>query len=702
MGECERLAGEKARLEAFADAVHAKLRMFDSLDEVSSAFAKASAEANASGSPEPFLPILKSLDEAMEYVRQHAHYKDAGVYTVKFKQLQSRALGLVKTYVTSSLRKAASAAMEAAPAPAAQAEEGAADGSGAEAPGAASEGKGEMAGLYVRFRAAAPALAPLTSELARRAQAALAQEANGGTADLAGATPGGEYGALLADCHATYCARRLELVADTVHRRVRSLATEGGPAHLARAGCAYLAQVCQLERALFEHFFPGGTGAARQRDAGDGGEGAGAGDEAMAVGPGISSLLDPLCGVLYDLLRPMLVHTVELDALCELVDALRVAAAADGGAQDGQAGAKLDPAKLTGVHRVATRAAADAQERLAFRTAAFVRSEIDGYGFSAAELDFPKVLSGANVPAAIVPLERAVRLLGTLYGALETHVFQQLAQEVVAAAVRSAQAATAAVARSAGANDGRLLLVRSLLYLRERIAPFDVDFTSHDAQLDFSNVQSDLRRMLSGQASLAAFTSANALGALLTRSTPKVRDVVVDAKDDVEKRLKAACEQFIMAATKAAVEPVLSFITKVTAVRVSTQPRKPLAEHAFASPEKAKAVVAKARQALLAEVKPMVAAMRAYVPDESTRAALIGPIRSNVLEAHAQLAALVRDEFSEGDAAIIGAMDAAQAESAVEAALRENTTASTAGAAPTAPPAPRAAESPATAIGGDV
>ena len=208
--------------------------------------------------------------------------------------------------------------------------------------------------------------------------------------------------------------------------------------------------------------------------------------------------------------------------------------------------------------------------------------------------------------------------------------------------------------------------------------------------------------MLSGQASLAAFTSANALGALLTRSTPKVRDVVVDAKDDVEKRLKAACEQFIMAATKAAVEPVLSFITKVTAVRVSTQPRKPLAEHAFASPEKAKAVVAKARQALLAEVKPMVAAMRAYVPDESTRAALIGPIRSNVLEAHAQLAALVRDEFSEGDAAIIGAMDAAQAESAVEAALRENTTASTAGAAPTAPPAPRAAESPATAIGGDV
>ena len=43
LSEAEKARKEKkARLEAFADAVHAKLRMFDSLDEVSSAFAKAS------------------------------------------------------------------------------------------------------------------------------------------------------------------------------------------------------------------------------------------------------------------------------------------------------------------------------------------------------------------------------------------------------------------------------------------------------------------------------------------------------------------------------------------------------------------------------------------------------------------------------------------------------------------------------------
>ena len=43
----------------------------------------------------------------------------------------------------------------------------------------------------------------------------------------------------------------------------------------------------------------------------------------------------------------------------------------------------------------------------------------------------------------------------------------------------------------------------------------------------------------------------------------------VDSKKELEKLLKATCEAFIMAVTKLAVEPMLSFITKVTAVRVA-------------------------------------------------------------------------------------------------------------------------------------
>ena len=56
----------------------------------------------------------------------------------------------------------------------------------------------------------------------------------------------------------------------------------------------------------------------------------------------------------------------------------------------------------------------------------------------------------------------------------------------------------------------------------------------------------------------------------------------MDSKREVEKLLKAACEAFIMAVTKAAVEAMLSFLTKVTAVRVARPgagaPAKPLRE----------------------------------------------------------------------------------------------------------------------------
>ena len=46
----------------------------------------------------------------------------------------------------------------------------------------------------------------------------------------------------------------------------------------------------------------------------------------------------------------------------------------------------------------------------------------------------------------------------------------------------------------------------------------------------------------------------------------------VDSKKELEKLLKVTCEVFIMSVTKASVDPMLSFITKVTAVRVRQKP----------------------------------------------------------------------------------------------------------------------------------
>ncbi|KAG7670776.1 hypothetical protein KSW81_004209 [Nannochloris sp. 'desiccata'] len=123
----------------------------------------------------------------------------------------------------------------------------------------------------------------------------------------------------------------------------------------------------------------------------------------------------------------------------------------------------------------------------------------------------------------------------------------------------------------------------------------------------------------------------------------------MDAKKDLERQLKANCEAFIMAVTKLTVDPALTFLTKVTSIRVALgdgPDQKPLREHAFAAPERIIEVAASVNASLNGPLPEAAAALKAYLPAEQTRAALFKPIRSNVVEAHTQLIGLLQGEYS--------------------------------------------------------
>jgi hypothetical protein len=122
------------------------------------------------------MPLLHKLDECISYVAANPQYADAVTYANKFRQLQLKALGLVRGRVQSVLRSAAQTVQAAA------AEAAAGGAVGAVAPAAGSPAAGRLSGrtnsgalasgratvlpeglevslLYVRFRAAAePAL----------------------------------------------------------------------------------------------------------------------------------------------------------------------------------------------------------------------------------------------------------------------------------------------------------------------------------------------------------------------------------------------------------------------------------------------------------------------------------------------------------------------------------------------------------------
>ncbi|KAL1566824.1 Golgi transport complex subunit 3 [Salvia divinorum] len=600
---CDRLVVEKQKLIEFAESLRAKLNYFDELENVATSFYSPSMNV----AHKNFLPLLKRLDDCISYVESNPQYAECNVYLVKFRQLQSRALGMIRSHVLSVLKNTS-----------AQVQAAIKNSSGDKA--SVSEGV-EASIIYVRFKAAANELKPVLEEIESR-------------------KPRKEYVQMLMECHKIYCEQRLLLVRGIVQQRISEFAKKEALPSLSRSGCAYLMQVCQLEHQLFDHFFPSSS------------------EDVSSLAP----LIDPLCTYLYDTLRPKLIHEANLDILCELVDILKVEVLAEQVSRRGES--------LAGLRPTLERILADVHERLTFRARTHIHDEIANYLPTHEDLDYPAKLeqsaetksetssSAQNSDVSRTwypPLEKTISCLSKLYRCLEPAVFTGLAQEAVEVCASSIQKASKQIAKRSSAMDGQLFLIKYLLILREQIAPFDIEFSVTHKELDFSHLLEHLRRILRGQASLFDWSRSTSLARTLS---PRVLESQIDAKKELEKNLKATCEEFIMSVTKLVVDPMLSFVTKVTAVKVALSSgshnqesaiSKPLKGQAFATPEKIAEVVQKVESAIQQELPGVMGKMKLYLQNPTTRSILFKPIRTNIVEAHTQVQNLLKAEYSAED-----------------------------------------------------
>ncbi|KAJ6799528.1 conserved oligomeric Golgi complex subunit 3-like [Iris pallida] len=571
---CDRLLLEKQRLIDFAEALRSKLKYFDELENISTNFYSSNMNI---GSGE-FLPLLKRLDDCISYVESNPQYAESGVYLVKFRQLQSRALGMIRSHVLSVLKGASSQVQSAI------------RGSGSSKT-SVSEGV-EASIIYVRFKAAASELKPVLEEIESRSTRK-------------------EYIQILTECHRLYCEQRLSLIKGIMQHRITEFAKKEALPSLTRSGCAYLMQVCQLEHQLFDHFFPSSS------------------KDVSSLAP----LIDPLCTFLYDTLRPKLIHEANLDALCELVDILKVEVLEEQLSRRGES--------LAGLRPTLQRILADIHERLTFCARTHIRDQIANYRPSEEDLDYPARLESSVETTAdsavdsnsdmfkswYPPLEKTVSCLSKLYHCLEPAVFTGLAQEAVEFCSISVQNASKIVAKRSSPMDGQLFLIKHLLILREQITPFDIEFSVTHKELDFSHLLDHLRRILRGQASLFDWSRSASLARTFS---PRVLESQIDAKKELEKNLKATCEEFIMSVTKQVVDPMLSFVTKVTAVRVALSSgrqdqkvdsvlAKPLKNQAFATPEKVAELIEKVGVAIQQDLPKVMKKMKLYLQNPSTR-----------------------------------------------------------------------------------
>ncbi|KAG7027701.1 Conserved oligomeric Golgi complex subunit 3 [Cucurbita argyrosperma subsp. argyrosperma] len=597
---CDRLVMEKQRLIEFAEALRNKLNYFDELENITAIF----YSPNMSVGNENFLPMLKRLDDCILFAESNPQYAESSVYLLKFRQLQSRALGMIRFHVVSVLKSASSQVQAAMR-------------SSSSSNNAVSEGV-EASFIYVRFEAAAAELKPVLEEIESRSTRK-------------------DYIEILAECHRLYCEQRFSLIKNIVHQRISEFAKKEALPSLTRSGCAYLMQVCQLEHQLFDHFFPSSS------------------DNVSSLAP----LIDPLSTYLYDTLRPRLVHETSLDFLCELVDILKVEVLGEQLTQSGES--------LVGLRPTLQRILADVHERLTFRARTHIRDEIANYFPSNEDLEYPEKLEktagelsentsvGMNQGAPNAwypPLEKTLSYLSKLYRCLEPVVFTGLAQEAVEVCSTSIQNASKLIAKRSSPMDGQLFLIKHFLILREQIASFDVEFSATHKELDFSHVLEHLRRILRGQASIFDWTKSTSLARTLS---PRVLESQIDAKKDLEKNLKATCEEFIMSVTKLVVDPMLSFVTKVTAVKVASGHQnqklesileKPLRDQAFATPEKVVELVQKVNAAIQQQLPLVMEKMKLYLQNPTTRMILFNPIKVNIVEAHLQVQNLLKAEYS--------------------------------------------------------
>ena len=161
------------------------------------------------------------------------------------------------------------------------------------------------------------------------------------------------------------------------------------------------------------------------------------------------------------------------------------------------------------------------------------------------------------------PMRNALSLLSKLYGVVELPVFEHFARRSIDLCVAALKKGSEGVKRSRPGLHGDLFLVRHLLMLREQLTPFELRLTSTEKVLDFTSTSEALQFLLSNTRSILRFDQSNGLLTLARTGLPRMQDVTVDAKKELDLVLKSACMSLKSSAVKSLLGGMEAFLVKV-------------------------------------------------------------------------------------------------------------------------------------------
>mmetsp|Transcript_15504 Transcript_15504/g.47268 ORF Transcript_15504/g.47268 Transcript_15504/m.47268 type:complete len:485 (-) Transcript_15504:164-1618(-) len=374
--------------------------------------------------------------------------------------------------------------------------------------------------------------------------------------------------------------------------------------------------------------------------------------------------LEDVMGALYGLARPLLIHCNDIDALCALVETVREeldrrrhAARTSSGA--GGPTQRLLAGEAGPLAWVLRRCAADAQERLSLVGRQHLLSEVAAYLPAEGDLDYPGILEryvagGGGGEADVFdtwypPVGALLRLLAQLYRAVETRVFEDLADAAVTACTKSLISSRAALLQRGGdAGDAELFLVRHLLVLREQLSPFSIRLLRVERSLDFSSTAAALAEFMrdGGLLSRAVLRvgADNPLVNLIVEGRPRVKEDAMDGKAALERHLKEGCNNWIELALSDFLGPLKDWLTKVLALamdaaeggaapRISAEGVERLRSLPLASPDRVLRVVRESLDGARKALPGRLRQLHLYILNASTQSVLFRPVQRRVTQA---------------------------------------------------------------------
>ncbi|OQR75864.1 conserved oligomeric Golgi complex subunit 3-like [Tropilaelaps mercedesae] len=633
--ECESLLSEQSKLAGVSEAIQAKLRHFVELEALQRKLHAPSLTVLSDG----FIPLLTRIDECLGFLENHPEYKESTAYVIRYRHLQSSALGMVKAYVSSTLEQSARQVQAAS-----------------QRSTQANPELDTFTLLYVKFKSHAPRIKSLTAQIEERM------------------APSNLYSDILEEVHSSYFTQRNLLLAQSLDQAIQDLKDKHPKDHCSflRQSASLLARLCHDETQLYYQFFSKSNSA-------------------------LDDFLSSLCAKLYDAIRPMIVHVLHLETLSELCSILKQEeSATDVRAfqeclhamlQDVQErlvfrtlvyirtdilgynaapGDLAYPEKLEMMQTIAeTLAGAPPLSRSSSRASIASESAVSSAGEVKRRLSS---VSGASASPADIhgmwypTVRRTLLCLSKLYRCLDKSIFQGLSQEVLAMCIESLVLAADSISkRNKTPLHGRLFEIKHLLILREQIAPFQIDFAIKETSLDFTRIRDAALSLMNNKNRLFSLGTNNALLEFLFEGTPQVKESLIDSKKAVDKQLKFVCERFIEEATSHLVGGELrSFLDRCLLITAQSDPNIQLKKQPFAEATAASKVVSASYRDFKERLARLQKAMSLYLANRDTEAILFKPIKNKTVAFYEKLNKVIEDEYSQDDMKIIACPSAEQ------------------------------------------